>query len=109
MAARASAGTSRNTSDRLVELYLDMLAAERGAGKNTLDAYARDLRDLSQYLSRSGKSAQRATTEDLRKFLGDNFRAKTFSAHRWRANSRRCGSFSGSSMPKGIAPTIPPR
>ena len=31
----------------LIELFLDMLAAERGAGANTLDAYRRDLADFS--------------------------------------------------------------
>ncbi|MGZ5854665.1 MAG: site-specific integrase, partial [Xanthobacteraceae bacterium] len=57
-------------SDRLTELYLDMLAAERGASKNTLDAYGRDLADLSAHLKDEGKTLQRAVTEDLREFLG---------------------------------------
>ena len=36
------------TSDaRLTELFLDMLAAEQGAGDNTLSAYRSDLEDLS--------------------------------------------------------------
>ena len=35
------------TSDEaLVDLFLDMQAAERGAGNNTLDAYRNDLADL---------------------------------------------------------------
>src|SRR6185312_14043458 len=34
----------------LVELFLDMLAAERGAGANTLAAYRTDLDDLSSFL-----------------------------------------------------------
>jgi integrase/recombinase XerD len=57
-------------SDRLAELYLDMLAAERGAGKNTLDAYGRDIGDLTRQLSSAGKNLQRATTNDLREYLG---------------------------------------
>ena len=56
-------------SSRLVELYLDMLAAERGAGRNTLDAYARDLADLSEHLAAAGTNLQRATTDNLRSFL----------------------------------------
>ena len=32
---------------RLMSLFLDMMAAEQGAGQNTLDAYRRDLSDLS--------------------------------------------------------------
>jgi site-specific recombinase XerC len=45
--AGASAQAGRNSDERLVRLYLDMLAAERGAGANTLAAYRRDLDDLS--------------------------------------------------------------
>jgi len=55
--------------DHLGELFLDMLAAERGAGRNTLDAYRRDLADLTECLTAQGKSLQRATTDDLRQFL----------------------------------------
>ena len=32
----------------LIELFLDMLAAERGAGANTLAAYRNDLDDLAR-------------------------------------------------------------
>ena len=32
---------------RLIDLYLDMLAAERGAARNTLEAYRRDLEDFA--------------------------------------------------------------
>ena len=36
------------TSDtNLIGLFIDMLAAEQGAGENTLDAYRRDLTDFS--------------------------------------------------------------
>ncbi len=48
--ARTAARVTRHTDARLVALYLDMLAAERGAGKNTLAAYSRDLEDFSAYL-----------------------------------------------------------
>ncbi len=41
---------ARHSDERLVALYLDMLAAERGAGNNTLAAYGRDLEDFSAYL-----------------------------------------------------------
>ena len=36
----------QNSDDRLIDLYLDMLAAERGAAANTLEAYRRDLEDF---------------------------------------------------------------
>ena len=62
----------RGTSDeRLVALYLDMLAAERGAGANTLAAYGRDLADFTAYLSAGRHSVANATTDDLRVYLAD--------------------------------------
>jgi integrase/recombinase XerD len=68
---RATARTGRNSDARLVALYLDMLAAERGAGNNTLAAYGRDLEDFSQFLKDAGHSIARASTADLRAYLGD--------------------------------------
>jgi integrase/recombinase XerD len=60
------------TSDtKLINLFLEMLAAEQGAGDNTLEAYRRDLTDASEFLSRSGKSLTVADTQDLRDYLGD--------------------------------------
>src|SRR5947209_1059392 len=57
----------------LIELFLDMLAAERGAGANTLSAYARDLADFSEHLADRKQGAGRviatATTEDVRGYL----------------------------------------
>ena len=69
--AGASAHAARNSDDRLVRLYLDMLAAERGAGVNTLAAYRRDLEDLSIYLRRVRRSIVAAHTADLRAYLED--------------------------------------
>jgi integrase/recombinase XerD len=59
----------KDSDDRLVELFLDMLAAERGAGANTLDAYRNDLADLSAYLRAQGCRIAVASTDDLRGFL----------------------------------------
>ena len=53
----------------LIELFLDMLAAERGAGPNTLDAYRRDLDDLAAHLAGHGRSLAKAGTDDLRGYL----------------------------------------
>ncbi len=53
----------------LVELFLDMLAAERGAGENTLAAYRNDLDDLSAHLRAAKRAIANATTDDLRKFI----------------------------------------
>ena len=70
MARGAARAARRNSSERLVALYLDMLAAERGAGKNTLAAYGRDLADFSEHLAGAGRSIATAATEDLRAYLG---------------------------------------
>ncbi len=53
----------------LIELFLDMVAAERGGAKNTLAAYARDLADFSAALGATHRSIGDATTEDLRSYL----------------------------------------
>jgi integrase/recombinase XerD len=62
---------ARHTDERLIALYLDMLAAERGAGKNTLAAYGRDLEDVAQFLAGTGRSVATAKTDDLRAYLAD--------------------------------------
>ncbi|MDA9468209.1 site-specific tyrosine recombinase XerD [Bradyrhizobium sp. CCBAU 53415] len=56
---------------RLTGLFLDMLAAEQGAGPNTLDAYRRDLTDVSEFLGRAGHSLADAPTQVLRDYLAD--------------------------------------
>jgi integrase/recombinase XerD len=53
----------------LIELFLDMQAAERGAGENTLVAYRNDLADLSAHLGAAGRAIADAGTDDLREFL----------------------------------------
>ncbi|PSO19417.1 site-specific tyrosine recombinase XerD [Bradyrhizobium sp. MOS003] len=56
---------------KLTGLFLDMLAAEQGAGPNTLDAYRRDLTDFSEFLARVGHSFVDAETQTLRDYLAD--------------------------------------
>ena len=71
--AAAKQGTWRGAAadERLTALYLDMLAAERGAGANTLAAYRRDLEDFSLFLKTAGRTIAKANTDDLRAYLGD--------------------------------------
>ena len=66
---KAMARRPNASDDGLIELFLDMLAAERGAGENTLAAYRNDLADLSAHLRASGVTIAKADTEDLRGFL----------------------------------------
>jgi integrase/recombinase XerD len=60
---------ARPSDDRLIELYLDMLAAERGAAANTLDAYRRDLADFASDLARHRGSIAEADSDALRAHL----------------------------------------
>jgi integrase/recombinase XerD len=62
---------SRTSDARLIDLFLDMLAAEQGAGENTLDAYRRDLTDFSEFLARTGEIFVGAETQALRNYLAD--------------------------------------
>jgi integrase/recombinase XerD len=62
---------SKASDPKLINLFLDMLAAEQGAGTNTLDAYRRDLTDLSEYLTRSGQTFVAVDTDGLRGYLAD--------------------------------------
>jgi integrase/recombinase XerD len=53
-----------------IEAFLDMMVAERGCSHNTLDAYRRDLVAFESWLARTGSSAQTASREQLRRYLG---------------------------------------
>src|SRR6202163_3127130 len=63
--------SSKNSDAKLINLFLDMLAAEQGAGANTLDAYRRDLTDFSEFLGHTGQSFASAETQTLRDYLAD--------------------------------------
>ena len=54
---------------RHASLFLDMLAAERGASKNTLDAYRRDLDDYLAYLTEAGTAPDKAAAATVRGFM----------------------------------------
>jgi len=54
------------TPQPLIGLFLEMMAAERGAAKNTIAAYKRDLED---FLSLLGKSPELTEIKDLRKYI----------------------------------------
>ena len=56
-------------NDRIrIEAFLEMMSAERGAARNTLEAYARDLIDASQAL---GGGLAQASARDLARLQGD--------------------------------------
>src|SRR5215468_2603509 len=67
---RRMAPKAKDSDQALIELFLDMVAAERGGAKNTLAAYARDLGDFSAELGKAGRTIAHASTDDLRGYLG---------------------------------------
>ncbi len=66
-----SRNLSKTSDAKLINLFLDMLAAEQGAGENTLDAYRRDLTDFSEFLGKAGQNFAGAETDVLRNYLAD--------------------------------------
>jgi integrase/recombinase XerD len=60
----------RASNETVIELFLDMIAAERGASVNTLDAYRRDLADFSADLTNAGETIAAADSDALRAHLG---------------------------------------
>jgi integrase/recombinase XerD len=53
----------------LIERFLDMMSAERGASANTLDAYRRDLEGFAASCRRDGAGLKSATRDGLRNYL----------------------------------------
>ncbi|MFM9938268.1 MAG: site-specific tyrosine recombinase XerD [Hyphomicrobiaceae bacterium] len=54
---------------RLIESFLEMLAAERGSARNTTDAYRRDLGDFSAFLGSRGRTVRDAAAADISAYL----------------------------------------
>ncbi len=55
--------------DRHIDSFLEMLAAERGAARNTLLAYARDLADYQAFAASRGEAVAQGTTTTLSSYL----------------------------------------
>src|SRR6185503_12723589 len=53
----------------LIESFLDMMSAERGASANTLAAYRRDLLDFGASLVSSGRVFGDAAPADLKRYI----------------------------------------
>lgn len=54
-----------------VEAFLEMMAAERAAAKNTVTAYGKDLADASGWLAGRGRDLACASTEDVEAYFRD--------------------------------------
>jgi integrase/recombinase XerD len=61
--------THRGDDQRHITAFLEMLAAERGAAKNTLDAYARDLGGYLDHLDSAGTALVDADPRDIRGWI----------------------------------------
>lgn len=57
------------SASHLVGSFLEMMSAERGAAKNTIDAYRRDLSDYVSFLNRRGLSALNSDREAVTSYL----------------------------------------
>ena len=91
---------------RHAEAFLEMLAAERGAATNTLDAYGRDLEDCRNFLARRGVVLEAAGTADLRAYLSDQ--AAIGMAARTQARRLSClRQFFGFLFAEGFRPDDP--
>lgn len=63
MTAKADVGL------HLLEAFLEMLSAERGAAVHTLDAYRRDLLDFAGHLRKKGRTFTNGSAADVRDYL----------------------------------------
>jgi 23S rRNA pseudouridine1911/1915/1917 synthase len=65
---------SRPSAFRFAEAFLDMMAAERGASRNTLDAYRADLADYHAFLVGRGVGPLEAQTDLVRQLQARSVR-----------------------------------
>ncbi len=61
----------RGADAALIEGFLEMMSAERGAASNTLSSYRRDLADYTAFLSARGSDPDHAGAETIRDYLAD--------------------------------------
>ncbi|MEP5927687.1 MAG: site-specific integrase, partial [Nitratireductor sp.] len=59
----------RQLLSRYISLFLDMLAAERGAARNTIESYGRDLDDFASFCARRKTAADAAGPEDVTAYM----------------------------------------
>jgi len=59
------------SNGHLVGAFLEMMSAERGAARNTIAAYSRDLADYSEFLGRKGVAVTSAGREQVTQYLAE--------------------------------------
>jgi integrase/recombinase XerD len=64
-------GKTDVTTKRLISRFLEMMSAERGAARNSVLAYGRDLEDYGAYLASRSRDPKAADSDDVRGYLSD--------------------------------------
>ncbi|RCS22364.1 site-specific tyrosine recombinase XerD [Phyllobacterium salinisoli] len=55
----------------IIENFLEMMSAERGAAENTLSSYRRDLEAAAEFIAARGSNLPDAASEDIRAYLDE--------------------------------------
>jgi integrase/recombinase XerD len=64
-------GKTEVSVQRLIGRFLEMMSAERGAARNSILAYGRDLEDYAAFLAARSKDVKDAVSDDVRGYLAD--------------------------------------
>jgi integrase/recombinase XerD len=65
-----------------VNIFLEMMAAERGASKNTLAAYLRDLKDFEIFMLRRNRTIESADSKNIQDYLAQlKVKGRTSATH----------------------------
>ncbi len=59
------------TAQRLIGRFLEMMSAERGAAKNSILAYGRDLEDYAAYLAAGSRDVKTSDSDAVRGYIAD--------------------------------------
>jgi integrase/recombinase XerD len=64
-------GQAMSTEEQTIEMFLEMLSAERGAAANTISAYRRDLEDFRNFLHRRARLIAAAAPPDISAYVAE--------------------------------------
>ena len=77
---------NKNLSESLqIDIFLEMMAAERGASINTITAYLRDLKEFEVFMLRRNRNIESADSKNIQNYLAQlkiNDRASTTRARK---------------------------
>jgi integrase/recombinase XerD len=78
-------------ANNYIEMFLEMMQAERASSKNTIESYKKDLEQFSEYFS--GKKIEDITSSDIRNFI--SYLSKNFSKSSISRKISACKQFFG--------------